>query len=720
MTRWTDASIVGGAYSDDTKPFSAQDTVNYMVVFAEEGDTRSPKLLRGVPGFYEIADTLSGAPIRKLANIEGTLLVVAGNTLYRVDTNFTCHAVGTIPGVLRASIAHNQVAGGNQAAIANGQSGYVYSTVDGSLTQITDEAFPGARTFDFVDGYITGIDPSGNFAFTSDLADAKSYSSLDRYQAEGSPDKLVGQIVDHREWWLFGERTIEPFQNTGSAQGTFQRAGGTVIDVGAASPYAIVKMDNSTFWLGSDGIVYRANGYTPERISTMPIEQAISRCTLNTAFAFTFEDRGHKVFYLTLLDGHTWGYDVATKEWHRRQSKGLDRWRINDLVKWNGMWIAGDYANGKLYKLDWDVQSEADQPLERLRVTGVLSDSQNAINVNAIQLVIDTGLPSVPSTFRITGDVGNGLAGTAVNEIYHSVNGTSPYRYSILSGSLPDGLSMSPAGVVTGTRGDSGAYTWLVQAIDSRGVRATLRDSSVTFDEPPVYTGTFQVSAIAGANGDAVNSLVDKGQWKFCIADFDIDAGTVSLYVDNVFKGTAPTVEGFERPAVDLCLAGYATGPFGTGGQFRGLLWGAGVFNGAMSQAQRDALWNGGDGVRFSQLAVADPSLFDAIVYAWQLDDAGSASALTEAHGRTALMVEPSGARTAFQDTKFGRVSEFNHAGRARAIGTHSGSLEVSNRCAYFCWVYSDVQEGDDFPAIISRYEGIANYMGLRSFWVSD
>lgn len=393
MTRWTDAPIVGGSYSDDTRPFSVQDTVNYMVVYAEKDGTRSPKMLRGVPGFSEVADTGSAAPIRGMSNVEGLLLVVAGRTLYRVDTKYDCHAIGTIPGVGRVSMAHNQVTGGNQVAIANGLGGYVYDTRDGTLVQITDEGFPGAVSFNYLDSYILGLEPGRRFAFTSELADALSYNTLDQYEAESSPDALVGHAVNHREWWLMGERTIEIFANTGAETGTFQRTTGSGIEVGLASAFAKANLDNSLFWLGSDGVVYRANGYTPQRISTFPIEQAISRCNTKTAFAFTFEDKGHKVFYLTFQDGHTWGYDVASQEWHRRQSKGLDRWRINDLVKWNGRWIAGDYTNGKLYALDWDVQDEAGQTLEKIRVTGVLSDQQNAVIVNAIALVIDTGQP---------------------------------------------------------------------------------------------------------------------------------------------------------------------------------------------------------------------------------------------------------------------------------------------------------------------------------------
>lgn len=390
--RWQPMQLVGGSYADDALPWSHQDTVNYIPVPAEKEGTRSRAMLRCLPGFATLCDLGTNAPIRGARNVEGRLLVVSAQTLFRINADGSSTALGTIPGVQRCSLSHNQITGGNQVVISNGQGGYVYNTAAGTLAQITDTGFPGAISFDFVDGYILGIEPARRFAFTSMLADATSYNTLDRDEAEGSPDLLVGQVVTHREWWQMGERTIEPLVNTGAATGTFQRAQGTVMEVGLAATHAAVAMDNSVFWLGNDGVVYRANGYVPQRISTHAIEQAIARCNLTQAFAFTYEDRGHKVFYLTFPDGQTWGYDAATGEWHRRASYGLDRWRINTLTRWNGKWIAGDFSNGKLYVLDWASQSEAGAVMERRRITGVTHDHQNALIINGLALVVDTGL----------------------------------------------------------------------------------------------------------------------------------------------------------------------------------------------------------------------------------------------------------------------------------------------------------------------------------------
>lgn len=391
---WLPVQIVGGAYRDDTRPFACQDTVNYLPLQAERAGGRSDWILRSAPGLRQYATT-QNKPVRGAHDAEGLFLVVAGRTLYRVNTNGTTTALGTIPGVGRVSMAHNQIENGNEIVIVNGQSGYVYNTAVGALSPITDEALPGSPIVDYIDGYIIGVDPFGRFWFTSDLNQATQYSSLDRQDAESQPDKVVTAIVYGDLVLVFGERTGEFFENTGAATGTFQRVRGVTMDIGCASAHARARMDNSIYWLGNDGNVYRLQGNSPVRISTAAIEQAIAGLNWANAFAFVLEDRGHKVFYLTFPDGHTWGFDVLTGEWHRRESFGLGRWRINTLTKWRRKWYCGDFSNGKLYELDWDEMTEAGAPLVATRVTAVSHADGNRIIVDGVQLIIDVGRADV-------------------------------------------------------------------------------------------------------------------------------------------------------------------------------------------------------------------------------------------------------------------------------------------------------------------------------------
>lgn len=333
----------------------------------------------------------SYGPVRGLRNVEGALFAVCGNTLIEVRDGSPSVERGTIPGVGRVSMSHNQITSGNELLIVNDTSGYVWNTVTQTLTRISDEGYPGAIVCDYVDSYLVQIEPFRRFWFHSDLADALSYNTLDRYEAEASPDRLVTLVVNFREVWVFSERTTEVFVNTGEATGTFQRASGSVIERGCAGRWAVAKLDNGLFWLGDDGIIYRANGYTPQRISTHAIEAAIKDYDWSQCYAITWVDEGHSVVYFGFPNGMTFGYDVATGLWHRRKSHDLNGWRVGHLVRWNNKWIAGDIYGGGLFELSWDNYTEDGDPLVCERTSGTFSEAQSEITFSELELIVDCG-----------------------------------------------------------------------------------------------------------------------------------------------------------------------------------------------------------------------------------------------------------------------------------------------------------------------------------------
>lgn len=396
--------IVGGAYQDSTRSFDSQDCVNYLPESAQSPGARARGILRGLPGLTLFAtapdpeDNTSPA-MRGVRNVEGRLFVVMGQYLYEVSTAGVFTSRGTIPGTGRVSMSHQQITNGYEVIIVNGSQGYVYNTVTTTLVTITDSSFPGSFVVDFIDQYFAQVEPGRGYWFHSDLASATSYLSTDRYEAEASPDKIVTLIVDHREVWVLGERTIEIYSNTGGTQ-PFARQDGTVIEQGCGGRYTVVQLDNSIFWLGNDGIFYRANGYTPVRISTHAVEQEISDKVWSSCYAFTWSDRGHKVIYWTFPDGLTWGYDAATGLWHRRESYQRSNWRVADMVYWNNQWISGDSYNGKLYIVDWDNYTEDDDPLVASRTIQFLHANQNEVFQNYLELVMAVGLGNTDSVDR--------------------------------------------------------------------------------------------------------------------------------------------------------------------------------------------------------------------------------------------------------------------------------------------------------------------------------
>lgn len=407
--------FIGGSYNDDNRAFSVQECVNYLPVVAESAGTRSVSMLRTPPGmrnFARITHTSEAGdedgPHRGFRNVEGRLFAVIGASLYEIKANGTYTRLGKIPGRSRVGMSHNKVENGNQVMIVNGSAGFIYDTASSTFSTITDPGFPGGICVDYIDSMFLVVDPQRRYIMPSALNNGLAWDTTERVSAEASPDRLRVAIVSHQQVLGGGERTTQVYQSTGLTT-ELLRDTDAGIERGFASTFCAVNLDNSVFFVGDDGIVYRMDGYTPIRISKAPIEQALARCDLSKCFAFIWEDRGHKVYYLTCPDGHTWGYDCATREWHRRQSKGLDRWQVNTLVKWNGAWYAGSFANGQMWRLDWDWQAEGDYipadeeeeteavyPDELIseRTGPVYAASQNLITFNQLELVFDAGQPA--------------------------------------------------------------------------------------------------------------------------------------------------------------------------------------------------------------------------------------------------------------------------------------------------------------------------------------
>jgi hypothetical protein len=320
--------------------------------------------------------------------------------------------LGTVPGVGRVSFSHNQITNGNEILVNNGTSGYIYNTVTQVFQRITDTSYPGGLRAVFINNRFVQIEPARRYLFNSALADGLSYTALDRFTSETSPDLAMGIESIGNQLAVFSSTTTEWFEDTGANPQPF-RSTGIVADKGAAGPFSTAKMDNQLFMLADDGVFYRYQGYNPVRISTKPIEQAIRNKNWFNVFTTVWEDSGYAVCYWTFPDGHTWGYDASSGKWHRRESYGFNRWRLNSLTYWQNAWYGGDFQNGRLWQLDWDYLLEGDQEFESIRAAGVISDNQNRVIHERLEVIMDTGMvETVPVDF-VDQPEGPTLSGTA-------------------------------------------------------------------------------------------------------------------------------------------------------------------------------------------------------------------------------------------------------------------------------------------------------------------
>jgi len=359
--------------------------------------------LNRAPGL-EYLQSVGTGPIRGLwaHQTNGSdFYVVSGNSVYKMST-LTGDPVllGTVSGTGPVSIADN----GTQLFFACNPDSYIYNEVTNVFQQITDPDFPGAVTVGYLDGYFVFNEPDSQRVWVTALLDGLSVNPLDFASAEGSPDGLVGIIVDHREAWLFGTDSVEVWYDAGLADFPLTRIQGAFNEIGCVAAFSIAKLDNGLFWLGTDargqGIVYRANGYTGQRVSTHAIEYAIAQYSdISDAIAYTYQQEGHAFYVLTFPTGNaTWVYDVSTQAWHERAGwlKGaFTRHRSNCQCNFLGNTVVGDFENGNIYKMSLDVYSDNGDTQKWLRSWRALPSGQNNLKRTAhhtLQLNCESGV----------------------------------------------------------------------------------------------------------------------------------------------------------------------------------------------------------------------------------------------------------------------------------------------------------------------------------------
>jgi hypothetical protein len=307
--------------------------------------------------------------------------------------------LGTVTGTGPVSIADN----GTQIFFACNPDSYIYNEVTNVFAQITDPDFPGAVTVGYLDGYFVFNEPDSQKVWVTSLLDGLSVDPLDFASSEGSPDGLVALIVDHREAWLFGTDSVEVWYDAGLADFPLTRIQGAFNEIGCVAAFSVAKLDNGLFWLGTDargqGIVYRANGYTGQRISTHAIEYAIAQYgNISDAVAYTYQQEGHAFYVLTFPTGNaTWVFDVATQAWHERagwDNGEFTRHRSNCQCNFGGNTIVGDFENGNIYQMTLDVYDDYDEPQKWLRSWRALPSGQNNLKRTAhhsLQLNCESG-----------------------------------------------------------------------------------------------------------------------------------------------------------------------------------------------------------------------------------------------------------------------------------------------------------------------------------------
>lgn len=386
--------IVGPSYSLATRKAAVQRAVNYMLRAVEPGNEKSGFYLQQVPGLTHFA-TL-GQEIRGAVQVGQRLFVVSGALLYEVASD----GVGTVLGTLTSSTgAVDMAVGVTQLVIVDGDYGYMLTLASNDFAAITDADFYGSTRVAYLDGFFVFIRPDSQQFYISAIDNANDLDALDFASAESSPDELVSVVVTQRELWLLGSITTEVWFNAGAAF-PFQRVQGATIEAGCLAPQSAQTVDNSVIWLGRDrngvGMVWRAQGYQPQRVSTHAVEESLRASTdIANARAYTYQQDG-QTFYALNAPGldTTWVYDASVGQWHERAEHDageLSPHRALVHVFAHGRNLVGDAA-GKLYYFDPTNNTNDGDTLYRERTSPhEAAPNRNRVFFDRLRLDVEVG-----------------------------------------------------------------------------------------------------------------------------------------------------------------------------------------------------------------------------------------------------------------------------------------------------------------------------------------
>jgi hypothetical protein len=326
------------------------------------------------------------------------------------------------------------------------------------------------------------------------------------------------------------------------------------------------------------------------------------------------------------------------------------------------------------------------------------------------QLTVTNRTPIV----TVLGDLVNGYAGDVVSYQYSAMGGDPPYTYTISSGALPAGLSMSGTGLVTGTRTTTGSYSFVVRAMDTQVHIGNKSDDSVTASAPlPPLTGNTLLYSALGNTGNNVGNDYQRGNWYFLVADQDTSTGINRFYVNGAYLGQM-TGQIFDPPRAYPMTVGNTTNSNLALSGFTGMIWGAGVMNGGITDSEVSYLYNAGMGKSFSSLSVAPDaqgqSIWSRMFNAWQLNEPAGSTVYADQKGNANL-------------TKTGNVGSYLDFQKGPvAVFTRSGVLKSelygpSPHRTLMAWVYTQTPSGQEM--IIGNYDAVSEGKAIFSNFVS-
>ena len=391
-----DIPIVGQSYHLKDWSIDCQRTLNLYPQVIESGNAPQVSALLPTEGLA-LRYSLDGA-IRGLYALSDRVMVVAGDTLYKIQDDITTE-IGEVAGSGLVHFADNSI-----HVMVVGDLAYSYKLEDDTLEQLEineDTGFFGASDVTFLDSrFIWTVPNTGRIQWSNLLS--TTTNALNYATAESKSDNLVRTIASNGQLWLIGENTTEIWNSTGSQDLPYQRMSGAYLPVGCAAKDSVSVFGSSLIWLSQTihgfSQIVMSQGYQTQRISNHAIETEIASYErIDDAYAFAYQNQGHSFYLITFPTAHkTWVFDATTGMWHERSFFNLEdakheHHRANTHCFFGSEHLVGDRANGNIYRLCADTQTDNGNIIIRERTTPCVNPQSVRMIFDELQLICQVG-----------------------------------------------------------------------------------------------------------------------------------------------------------------------------------------------------------------------------------------------------------------------------------------------------------------------------------------
>ena len=435
------SNLVGFTRKSILPKVGKSDTYNMYVETKDSNEYGFSVILRPMPGYETVVDSVSGEPQGMYRCSRGPLMVdgnpvvygVWGRKLYLIiekDGVVTPYKIADINGSERCTFCETTGYGKTapHLVICDGQNVYAVDTTKTPIEQQSDfrtiqmpYVYPDNEPdriqpswVAFMYGYLIvgakGTDMfyySVQYPFESDPVD---YDIMDLGSTGGyghwvfsewQPDNTIVGCSTGSRLFTLGTRSFQVFTFQDSVDMPFATPDTASQNIGIRSKLSLASYGDLVFWMGSssmgDGTVYMmGSDIRPQRISTDEIEEMISGYNSSVCKAFIYKWKSHPFYVMDFpADGVTLCYDIREQGWTRlgsRSSTGDEtsfRYANATLSSREDIWLQGDGVLVKAVMTKWNEHDST--PILRKRAGGILSSDNRPFKIGSIKLITNNG-----------------------------------------------------------------------------------------------------------------------------------------------------------------------------------------------------------------------------------------------------------------------------------------------------------------------------------------